>query len=273
MAGPVTITATYNTLTASATLTVTAPGLPLTISSFVNAASNQPGLTPCGLALVTGSGLAPGISGVVSGSTLGIAPWPYTLANVSISVNGTPVPIEAVSNQNGIQQVNFQTPCETVPGSPATVVVQVGSSTTQITGVTVYPAQPGIFTYAGPGGTNYAYVIDSNGNPLTPSNLATAGQTYFLITTGMGQTIPPASTNAVGTGEIVAASSVILAINNVGVAVSSVQYQQGARGVYVIAFTIPVPFGSGMNLPIALGVTVNGQTYYDNSQVALPGIH
>jgi uncharacterized protein (TIGR03437 family) len=276
VAGTVTITATYGTLTASATLTVTAPGLPLTLSSFVNAASGQPGLVPCGLAVVTGSGLAPAISGVVSGSTLGIAPWPYTLANVSISVNGTPAPLEAVSNQNGVQQVNFQTPCETVPGSPATVVVQVGSSSTQVTGVTVYPAQPGIFTYAGPGGVNYAYVIDSNGNPLTPSNLATAGQTYFLIATGMGETIPAASTNAVGTGEIVPASSVILAINNVGVPVSSVQYQQGARGVYVIAFTIPTPFGTGNNLPLALGLTVNSQTFFENSpsgSVDLPGIH
>jgi uncharacterized protein (TIGR03437 family) len=273
VAGTVTITATYGTLTSSGTLTVTAPGLPLTLSSFVSAASGQPGLAPCGLAVVTGAGLAPTISGVVSGSTLGIAPWPYTLANVSISVNGTPAPLEAVSNQNGVQQVNFQTPCETVPGSPATVVVQVGSSSTQVTGVTVYPAQPGIFTYAGPGGSNYAYVIDSNGNPLTPSNLASAGKTYFLIATGMGETIPPASTNAVGTGEIVPASSVILAINNVGVPVSSVQYQQGARGVYVIAFTIPVPFGTGTNLPIALGVNVNSQTFFDNSPVVLPGIH
>ncbi len=44
------------------------PVHPLRISSFVNAASSgQPlvGLTPCGLALVTGAGLAPGITGVI----------------------------------------------------------------------------------------------------------------------------------------------------------------------------------------------------------------
>ncbi len=119
--------------------------------------------------------------------------------------------------------------------------------------------------------TNYGPdLVDSNGNTLTPSNLAHAGQTYFLIVTGMGQTIPAASTNSVGTGEIVPASNVILAINNVGVPVSSVQYQQGARGVYIIAFTLPVPFATGTNLPLALEMTVNSQTFYDNMPVFCP---
>jgi uncharacterized protein (TIGR03437 family) len=279
VAGPVTITATYGTFTASASLTVTAPGPGVTISSFVNAASGQVGLTPCGLALVTGSGLAPGISGVVlGGNPLGIGPLPYTLSGVSITINGTPAPLQAVSNQNGTQQVNFQTPCELVTGSPATVVVTVGSVTTQVTGVTVYPAQPGIFTYPGTNGTNYGYVVDSNGNTLTPSNLAHAGQTYYLITTGLGQTTPPALTNAVGTaGETIPIQNIILAINNIGVPVTSVQYQQGSRGLYVITFQVPAvangaPFPTGTNLPVSLGVTVNSQTFFDNSPVALPGI-
>ena len=253
-AGPVTIAASYGTFSVLASLTVTAPGPQVSVSSFTNWASGQAGLTPCGLAIVTGSGLATGITGVVNGTNLGIGPWPYTLSGVSISINGTPVPIAAVSNQNGIQQVYFQTPCELVTGSPATVVVQVGSTSTQVAGVTVYPAQPGIFTYAGPSGAAFAYVIDSNGNALTPSNLASAGNTYYLITTGMGQTTPAAVTNSVGTGsQIISPSNVILAINNVGVPVTSVQYQEGERGQYIIAFTIPVPFATGSNLPISLG--------------------
>jgi len=280
VAGPVTIVATYGTLTASATLNVTAPGLPLTVSSFVNAASGQSGLAPCGLAIVTGSGLAPNVSGVVLPTNYAesFIPWPTTLANVTISINGTPAPIQSVSNQNGVQQVNFQTPCEAVTGSPATVVVTVGASSTQVSGVTVYPAQPGMFQYGTSAtGVPYALVIDATtGSAITPTNLATSGKTYLLIVTGMGQTIPAAATNAVGTGEIVPASSVVLAINNVGVPVNSVQYQQGARGAYVIAFTIPVGFGTGTNLPIALGVSGNSQTFFENSplgQIDLPGIH
>jgi uncharacterized protein (TIGR03437 family) len=273
--GPVTILATYSTFTASGTLTVTSPGLPLTVSSFVNAGSGQAGLTPCGLALVTGTGLAPNITGItLPQNPLGIGPLPITLSGVTITINGIPAPLQAVSNQNGIQQVNFQTPCELVTGSPATVVVQVGAVSTQITGVTVYPAQPGVFTFAGPGGVNYGWVINAtNGSTLTATNLATPGQTYYLIATGLGQTTPPAATDSPGTGETIPASTIVLAINNVGVPVTSVEYAEGAFGEYVITFQIPVPFAAGTNLPISLGVTVNGQTFYDTSPVALPGIN
>ncbi len=280
--GTVTIIGTYSTFTASATLTVTSPGPGITANSFVNAASFQQGLAPCGLATVTGSGLVPGIIGIVNGNPLGIGPLPYTLAGVTISVNGVPAPLFSAANQNGVQQVNFQTPCETVPGN-ATVVVQVGTTTTTVQGVTVYPAQPGIFTYAGPGGVASGWVIDAvTGLTISPSNLAHAGSTYYLVATGLGQTTPAAVTGAYGTGkQIIPVSDVILAIDNIGVPVTSVQYVQGGIGEYVITFTIPLTlsngsaFPTGTNLPIQFGITANGQTIYDNETppVSLPGIH
>jgi len=279
-AGTVVIGAAYSTFSASASLTVIAPGPSVTVSSFVNAASGQPGLTPCGLALVTGAGLAAGVNGIIPGNPLGIGPLPFSVNNVSISVDGTPAPIQSVSNQNGLQQVNFQTPCTTVTGSPATVVVQVGSVTTTVQNVPVYPAQPGIFTFAGTGGIAYGWVISAaDGSYLTPSNLAHAGQTYYLVATGLGQTTPAAITDSDGTGsQTISVQNVILDISNIGIPVTSAIYLQGAIGEYVITFTIPAvannqPFPTGTNMPLALGVTVNGQTFYDNSAVALPGIH
>jgi uncharacterized protein (TIGR03437 family) len=201
---------------------------------------------------------------------------------VTISVNGVPAPLFSAANQNGVQQVNFQTPCETVPGN-ATVVVQVGTTTTTVQGVTVYPAQPGIFTYAGPGGVASGWVIDAvTGLTISPSNLAHAGSTYYLVATGLGQTTPAAVTGAYGTGkQIIPVSDVILAIDNIGVPVTSVQYVQGGIGEYVITFTIPLnlsngsAFPTGTNLPIQFGITANGQTIYDNETppVSLPGIH
>jgi uncharacterized protein (TIGR03437 family) len=272
-AGVVTILATYSTFTASAILNVTAPGPSITMSSFENAASGQAGLTPCGLTIVTGSGLAAGINGVVLGSTLGIGPLPYTLAGVTITIDGIPAPLQAVSNQNGVQQVNFQTPCEIPTGTPATVIVQVGSVVTQVAGVTVYPAQPGIFTYAGPSGLLYAYVIDSSGNALTPSNPATPGQTYYLFATGMGA-IPGVKTNSEGNGtQTLPVSSIILGITDIGVPVTSVQYVEGALGEYLITFTIPSGFAAGTNVPVSLGITINGQTFFANQSVVLPSIN
>lgn len=276
--GTVTVNATYGSFTTSATLTVQAPGPNVTSTSFVNAASFQTGLVPCGLATVTGTGLASSVNGVVLGSTLGIGPLPYTLEGVTITIDGIPAPILSVSNQNGVQQVNFQTPCETPAGS-GTVVIQVGSGITTIPGVVVYAMQPGIFTYAGPSNLNYAAIISaSSGEYLTPSNLAVPGQTYYMVVTGMGQTSPAATTNDPGTGtQTIAPSQVVLAIDNIGVPVTSVQYLQGTVGEYLITFTIPSQangqaFPTGMNLPITLGGIVNGQTIYDSASVDIPGI-
>jgi len=277
--GTVTVTATYSTFSASATLTVIAPGPNVYPTSFLNAASLQLGLVPCGLATVTGTGLAPGVNGIVSGNTLGIGPLSLTLEGVTITVDGITAPILTVSNLNGVQQVNFQTPCE-IPTGNGTVVVEVNSGTTTVSGVTVYPTQPGVFTFAGPGGISYGWVISAaNGSYLQPGNLAHAGQTYYLVATGLGQTSPAATTNSPGTGaQTISASQVVLFIDNIGVPVTSVQYLEGAVGEYIITFTIPTtannqPFPTGANLPIQLGgITSGGQTIYDNSPVALPGI-
>lgn len=277
--GTVTVNATFQTFSASATLTVTQQGPGVSVTSFVNAASFQAGLVPCGLATVTGSGLDTTVNSLFTGSTLGIGPLPYTLEGVSISVNGSAAPILSVSNQNGVQQVNFQTPCEVTSG-PGTVNVEVGSATTTVSGVVIYPIQPGIFTYAGPGGVNYAAIIsEQNGGYLTPSNLAHAGQAYVMVVTGLGQTTPNAVTNSPGTGsQTVSPSEITLAIDNIGVPVTSVQYVEGAVGEYLITFTIPAtangqPFPTGTNLPISLGgLTSSGQTIFDSEAVAIPGI-
>ncbi len=281
-AGLVTIAATSGTFTVNATMTVQVPPPAISASSFTNAASGQPGLVPCGLAKVTGSGVASGVTGVIGVLRSIDGSLPYTLAGVSISVGGIPAPLSAVSNQNGVQQVTFQTPCETAPGS-ATVEVQVGSGTTVqvaiVSGVTVLAAQPGIITYAGPGGINYGLISAADGTTISATNLAHPGQTYNLIATGLGQTTPPAATNAPGTGaQSIPASQVILGIDNIGVPVTSVQYLEGGIGEYVITFTIPaavngLPFPTGTNFPMVLGiVTAAGQTVYENAPVAIPGI-
>ena len=177
----------------------------ITAISFVNAATvnslnAQVGLVPCGLASVTGAGLAASISGVISGNPLGLGPLPYTLGGVSMTLNNVSVPLLSVSNTNNVQQVNFQTPCELSPGT-ATAVITVNGTATTITGIQVLAVQPGIINYAGPNGKPYGFVIRAlDGSYVTPSAFAHRGETYYLVVTGLGQTTPPITTNAAGTG-------------------------------------------------------------------------
>jgi uncharacterized protein (TIGR03437 family) len=276
-AGPtpssVTVIASYSTFTASANLTVKPTGPTITALSFTNAATvnsvnPQVGLVPCGLSSVTGAGLAASVSGVLSGNPLGLGPLPYTLGGVSMTINNVSAPLLSVSNSNGVQQVNFQTPCELSPGS-ATAVITVNGATTTVTGIQVLAVQPGIINYAGPGGKPYGFVIRAlDGSYVTPSAFARRGETYYLVVTGLGQTTPPIITNAAGTGsQLLPLSQVIVGVDNFGVPVTLAEYASGQIGVYVIGFTIPLTAPTGPDQPLA--VEING--VFGNA-VYLPGV-
>jgi uncharacterized protein (TIGR03437 family) len=261
--GAITILAAFGKFGASASLTSNLPGPSVTAGSFANAATAtslnpQVGLVPCGLNSVTGSGLAPTVQGVVPGSPLGFGALPYSLAGVSLSINGVAAPLYSVSNINGVQQVNFQTPCETVPGTAIAIITVNGGTPTVIPGISVLAQQPGIFNYAGPSGQPYGFVVRVlDGSLVTPSNPAHPGESYYMYVTGMGQTTPPITTNSAGTGkEIIPLSQVSVGVNNAGVPVTLAEYEQGQIGVYFVFFTIPANATTGTNQPLA--VEVNG---------------
>jgi uncharacterized protein (TIGR03437 family) len=244
-------------------LTAVPLGPVVSAANFQNSASFQAGLVPCGLATATGSGLAPGITGTISGATF-LGALPYTLNGLSLSVNGTPAPIYTLSNSNGKQQVTFQTPCQATPGS-GTVVIQLNGATTTVQNVTILQVQPGIYYSTGTNGTAYGEVIDSNGNYVTAQNPAKRGQNYYLIATGLGQTTPATSTDAAGINNQNVALPVIVGVSNLGVPVFEQIYAPGYVGLYVIGFTIPTTNPAGIDQPLVVGVIANGQTVFSNT--------
>ncbi len=262
--GPITVTASYASVSTTFSLTAVAQGPVVSAANIQNAASFQSGLVPCGLATATGSGLAPGITGTVSGASF-LAPLGYSLNGLSLTVNGLPAPIYQLSNTNGKQQVTFQTPCEVTPGSNGTVVITLNGATSTVNNVSILQAQPGIFYSIGSNGTNYGEVIDSNGNYVTATNPAKRGQNYYIIATGLGQVTPAASTDSVGVNGQNVAQQVIVGVSNFGVPVLAAYYQPGVVGIYVIEFTIPLTNPSGVDQPLALAVVVNGQTIFGNT--------
>jgi uncharacterized protein (TIGR03437 family) len=261
--GSLVVTASYASVSATFSLVVVPPGPQVAAANFQNAASFQSGLVPCGLATATGSGLAPGITGTISGASF-LASLPYTLNGLSLTVNGTPAPIYQISNTNGKQQVTFQTPCEVSPTSNGTVVIQLNGGTTTVNNITILQAQPGIFNSIGSNGTAYGEVLDSNGNYVTATNPAKRGSNYYLIATGLGQVTPPAATDSVGINGQNVNYQVIVGVSNLGVPVLESIYQPGAVGIYIIEFTIPLTNPSGVDQPLALAVVVNGQTIFGN---------
>ncbi|MCU1336220.1 MAG: hypothetical protein JWO19_1801 [Bryobacterales bacterium] len=270
--GSITVTATYTSFTGTATLTSQLPGPQVTSTSFKNAASLAVGMTPCGLVTVTGNGLAPGVQGVVSGASA-FGPLVYTLVGVSITVNNTPAPIQAVANQNGVQQVNFQAPCE-LTGSTATVVITVNGASTTVTGVPVFAVQPGIFTYAGPNNKPYGAVIRAlDGSYVTPSNPARRGERYYMVATGLGQGTPTIITNSAGTGSQNVNLPIVVGVSDRGVPVLSARYLVGSIGAYLVEFQIPADAPTGTDQSLALAaLTNNGTTFVFGNPVFLPGV-
>jgi uncharacterized protein (TIGR03437 family) len=269
--GAIIVTASYASVNATFSLTAVPQGPQVTAASFQNAASFQPGLVPCGLATATGSGLAPGITGTVSGANF-FGPLPYTLNGLSLSVNLVPAPIYQLTNANGKQQVTFQTPCEVAPGSNGTVVIQINGATTTVTGVPILQAQPGIFFATGSNGNSYGAVIsaDDASGYVTALNPAKRGHNYYLIATGLGQLNPATATNSPGVVGQNVVLPIVVGVSDAGVPVFAQIYQPGEIGVYAIGFTIPPTSPTGVDQKLALGVVVNGVTTFAN--VLLPAV-
>ena len=275
VAGPLAITASIpGGFSTTFNLTVAPAGAIVSANSFVNAASSVVGLVPCGLGTVSGSGLAPGVQvgGVISGLSA-FGPLPYTLNNLSMTINGVPAPIQVVANVNGTQEVNFQTPCETAGSSSATVVITISNVSTTVTSVPVFQAQPGIFTYAGPNNLPYgAEIRAADGSYVTPSNLAHRGETYYIVLTGLGQTNTPLTTNSAGIAGQNVVPPLIVGVNNNGVSVVSAYALPGDIGAYLVGFQIPLSTPTSSSaVPLSVAAVVNGVPVYSNS-VFLAGI-
>jgi uncharacterized protein (TIGR03437 family) len=242
-AGSIVITATSGTQNVQFTLTSRLPGPILTAESFRNGASSMPGLTPCGIAIVSGPGLATGIQGTVEANPF-VGPLPFSLSGVSIDINGIPAPIFWVSNtQQGGEAVAFQTPCDVSPGL-AEAVIRVNGGDTTVSSVPVSKYQPGIFDTTVEG-RRYAVLLHEDGSYVTPENPAQRGETLKMFTTGMGPVSPMTGTNQAGTGDQIVTANIAVGVNNQGVLVKGAEYLEGAIGIYVITFEVPIDTQAG----------------------------
>ena len=219
------------------------PVAPATASAVVNAASYTPQISPGSLATLFGTHLAGSL-------TVAGAPLPNSLAGVSITVNGRPAPILAVTSK----QVNFQVPWETLAGN-AQVVVSVNGSAANTLSVPVLAAAPGIFS----NGSGRAVVQNSDYSLNTDSNPAPAGGTIIAYLTGSG----PVN---VAMSDGVAASSSPLAkamsqtsatIGPLPAQVSFVGLAPGFVGLTQMNIVVPPGLASG---DYPLSVTIGGQT-------------
>ena len=237
------------------------------ITSVVNSAGFQNQfVSPCSLATIYGTGLAPGLQGVAAAF---IEPQTQ-VAGVTVQFGGVSAPILYVANVSGVESVSVQVPCE-VPASaavpPATVpvVVSVNSVPSTPFAVTVLPFSPGIFQFADSDGRTRAVLIRPDGSFVSLQNPARRGDIIRMFVTGLGQTTPGLFTNEFdplvpdASGDLVAQilpvnAHVIVGVNNGGVLVVSAKYAYGMVGVYEVDFQVPEDTAPGNDAPLAIVV-------------------
>lgn len=249
-AGPISVSASAVNRVVTFSLTALPPGP--TITSVSNAAGFQPGLTPCGLATVFGSNIAPTLNGIMMGNSF-VGPYSLSLLNVSIQVAGRTAPIVSLANVDGKEQATFQTPCD-VPAGAASLRVQVseGSSTFP---VNVELVQPGIFETVDSAGKSIGVIVKANGTYMTRENPVERGENVIGFFTGLGQLITPITTNNPGSFSEPSpvAAQVIIGVNNEGAPVLSATMAPGLVGIYVVQFTVPTDATTGLDRPYGVG--------------------
>lgn len=154
------------------TLSLQPPIAALSAAGVVNAASMRGGpLSPGGLFTVFAPGLA------AEAVTAPYAPWPASLAGLSVEINGLPAPIYYA----GPGQINAQAPYELAPGDATLVVRSNGASSAPVP-VSVQAAAPGIFTI----GAGRAAAQNQGGALNTAANPAAPGDAVTIYFTGQG---------------------------------------------------------------------------------------
>lgn len=266
--GAVTVTATAGSFSQTFSLTVIPKGPTLTSSSFYNGADFQQGsISPCSIATIEATGLAPSIQGAVAYD--GVGGLPYQLAGDTVTVGGAQAPIYNVANVGGQQQVTFQVPCSVLPGSNA-VAVSVGGSSGTVN-VTVLPASPGLFLTEVSSAVTVPVLERPDGSFVSPTNPGRRGETLIAYVTGLGPTTPAVATNSLpvpgSTASVEGSVIVGIAFNGSasGESPISASLTQDLVGVYLVAFQVPSGVPSGSNVGFSISVVPQGSSTVYNS--------
>jgi uncharacterized protein (TIGR03437 family) len=208
----------------------------------VNAASFVAGLTPGSLATVFAAGVLDS-PGVVQATQIPIA---TALNGVSVTVNGTPAPIYALANSNGLELVNFQVPFAVAGQGTASVVVTRGGQASTAVTVPVLDVQPAIYSSDG---TQAVVVHNADYTLATAAHPLQRGEFAFLYATGLGRVSNQPATGAAAPVSPPLATTIGAVNVTLGGLVCDVQYAglaPGLVGVYQVNFRVPdnAPAGS-----------------------------
>jgi uncharacterized protein (TIGR03437 family) len=198
--------------------------------------------------------VAPGEFVTLFGTGLGPAsvaqaalPYPTTLGGVSVSVDGTPAPVQLASSG----QINFIVPYE-ITDPFAVVTVSYNGATSNAVTLYTDSSAPGVFSLD-ESGTGDAAALHPDGLIVNAGNPSQVGETIAVYVTGLG-TVSPASADGVAASSTTLSNTddtIDVYIDNVQATVSFEGLAPGFAGLYQVNFVVPsIPDSGPVNLDI-----------------------
>jgi uncharacterized protein (TIGR03437 family) len=96
-----------------------------------------------------------------------------------------------------------------------------------------------------------AVLLRDDGPAVSPSHRARRGEVLHLFATGLGADGSPGA-------------SLIVGVNHHGARLISTEPAEAMPGVFDVAFEMPADAPSGADVPLSIGVLVDGATVYSN---------
>jgi uncharacterized protein (TIGR03437 family) len=191
-------------------------------------------------------------------------PLPFEVRDISVHFGATPAPILAVSNLDGQESITVQVPFEIAPGW--TMVTLRAGDLSAAKKVRVLPATPGIFQARMDDDTVRGIVLRPDGSPVDLDHPAHPGDQLRMFATGLGPVAPAIQTNGPGSAPPSSAPvwRLIIGVNHQGVPLVAARYTGAMAGVEEITFQIPPDVPPGTDIPLSVGVVVDGKTVYSN---------
>lgn len=207
-------------------------------TGMVNAASSAPftsGIAPGELLTLYGSNMAAGL--LIAPSI----PFPTTLNNVQVMINGVAAPIYYVS----ATQISVIVPYGLTGGIAAVQVINNGTPSNTITNFTATTA-PGIFTVP-PAGIGYGAILHQDGSLVTTKSPAQAGETVSVFLTGLGAVNPSISDGDAGPAGPLSytVATFTAGISGTPATVQFAGLAPNLAGLYQVNVTIPTGLTAG----------------------------
>lgn len=211
-------------------------------ASVVNPASYAPGMTAGSFAAVFAAGVLDD-PGIVMADRI---PLPASLRGVSVTVDGLPAPILALSNINGVEQVSFQVLFEIAGLAAAAVTVARDGAASAAAGVPVLELQPAVYTSDG---VRAIVVHAADYTLVTEERPLLAGEFAFVYATGLGRVTNQPATGSGGPvsplATVLAGPRVTLAGLNCDVPFAGLA--PTLVGVYQVNFRVPLGAPAGLH--------------------------